>query len=45
MTSGFSGFAEIRRIVGLSLVVGGESPPLNNMTGVAFGIAFAPNWN
>ena len=45
MSSGFTGFAEIKRIIGLPLVIGGESPPLRNLTGFAFGIAFAPQWN
>ncbi len=45
VSSGFTGFAEIKRIIGLPFVVGGESPPLNHLTGFAFGIAFAPRWN
>ncbi len=45
VSSGFTGFVEIKRIIGLPFVVGGESPPINNLTGFAFGIAFAPRWN
>lgn len=45
VSSGFTGFVEIKRIIGLPFVVGGESPPIDNLTGFAFGIAFAPRWN
>ncbi|MEX2117897.1 MAG: hypothetical protein WEB37_13530 [Bacteroidota bacterium] len=45
VSSGFTGFVEIKRIIGLPFVVGGESPPINNLTGFAFGVSFAPRWN
>jgi len=45
VSSGFTGFVEIKRIFGLPFVVGGESPPLNHLTGFAFGVSFAPRWN
>ncbi len=44
LTSGFSGFVEMKHILGLPIVAGG-SPPLRGFTGLAFGFAFAPRWN
>lgn len=46
LSTGVSGFVELKRTTGTPLVLGGFSPPLHHLTGFSFGMAFAPpRWN
>lgn len=45
MTSGFSGFAEVKQVVGVVPSIGSPSAPFRGLTGLAFGLSFAPRFN
>lgn len=44
-TSGLSGFVEVKHVFGLPLSFGSPATPFRDLTGVAFGLAFAPRMN
>lgn len=43
VSSSFSGFAEVRRLVGVPNFIGPEAPRFNGLTSAALGISFAPS--
>lgn len=45
LASGFSGFAEVKHVFGLPFSVGAPSTAFKDLTGFAFGLAFAPSFN
>jgi hypothetical protein len=45
LSSGFSGFAEVKHILGLPITIGSQYGQFKNLTGLAFGLAFAPRFN
>lgn len=44
-SSGFSGFVELKHVFGLPLSFGSPATPFKDLTGFAFGMAFAPRFN
>lgn len=44
-SSGFSGFVEVKHVFGLPLSFGSPATPFRDLTGLAFGFAFAPRFN
>jgi len=45
LSSGFSGFAEVKHILGLPITIGSPYAAFKSLTGLAFGLAFAPRFN
>ncbi len=45
LSGGFSGFAEVKHIFGLPFSLGAPSTAFKDLTGFAFGLAFAPRFN
>jgi hypothetical protein len=45
LSSGFSGFAEVKHVFGLPFSLGAPSTAFKDLTGFAFGLAFAPRFN
>ncbi len=45
LSSGFSGFVEVKHILGLPITIGSPYAQFENLTGLAFGLSFTPQFN